>query len=1531
MSSPAELQLNNAQARLAAFNALRDGGSPPREAGIAAFPELPADIAAVTPTAVPQPTSVDSAAITPGKVSSDLLRSDLRTDLALKGVSRDTAVHIANEATKFAPETATVVEYKKAADAIERLKVGTKMGPVEQALANSDLVHDMEIIGATAYALVGNAQQSVFGMFAGESASDVLDRLWPDVDVRDDDGTVERKAVVPLALKAAGNAILSLGFDGFSYAMFGERKFAQKAEEAAVAFIDADYRDDMLTGQEVVEYWMTGHGLFAGRLPDKDTPEREVYDAVLREEVAANYTALADKKFGGVAMMGVALGGALGDVFADPTLLVSGAPGKVFEGARKVLPVSSRARMTGAIATRTGRLEHIMTAYNDAQEWVSKATEAHKARPTIDTARQLAHARKRMVTLKSDLDAFAAGPSETFVLPTSPRIHPDHIRPVHRAYHSVPYEQRKVAMTRFISSQLSDAKRNVKRLEKAIERARNESPDLMQTMFTPEQMGTDIGQLEERLKAAITHRDAWKETQRWAASRVKNPGARTSAFLDEGVSKMEPYQAETLTADGPLSRDQALSAITENIKRAVAQGVPEEEIIQWEHTYSEMLRANPDVMHNVVRSKKSSVDVLVETTEAQRRRVLSEDPTPLADFSRAEGSQVAQRVAYGPDQREVAAEAARVLAAGGEIDDVAFHGTGVDLYNSSYGEQLFPISGTEARAVANEWLGTEAFGTRIEAAQWQQSMAEKFGDFFARGLYPETWNIRPPGMLFNVREPMRVLQSVNPKLYTRVHNALNAQKFELTRMNEFFGRELKILGVYTEVNGSYVLNPENSRKFYDIMNMVPSGEKYDKALMALSEAERRSLRRIRQELDFMGDKLGLRNTDKYLEGYIDHVWDRHWNDHGARMQEIRGLGASTDVHSPHLMKRDGNTGYVHDLALSLDSYARAASRKLHFEPMYKDLDAAATLHLKTHPGDEWFRQYVDHMINNFKGRPSTVGQWVDLNMAALNARLRAHQKVVEISQKAGELYAKQGEVMGTVGRALSPLPGKVGKLGGAMQAEGVRIGELGSQMAVQGMPLYNIGDASRTAMGVTALIYSSVLGGSGRYFPMAVATGMATTGSRYGVFNTLRGILTMSTSEGRALAKASGLDKQWVQILEDAAWTKIGKLATNSPTFNGLTVLGPSISATENYIRGWTFHAAMGDMMRKHGFQTWKEVTEAGFARAYAHEALRITEEVNHLFGQLGKPPTFHRFSKSGSVAVTQFLSFIPKQAEELLSQTMKNPGKIAEYVMISGYLQRVAAKAGLDMSDYVGSGFLPGSPDEASSISMEVMISLLDHAHEMAALSMGEGDATQAAAAQRTLSRNLQNFLPYAVAVKRGKRTMDALRTGSLYADDTGKLLYEYDLGGFEWDESKSVAQNLVESYNPKYLRSEEGTGASEIPALRSGLNSPKQAVEREHYRALKSMARRRQYRRSEIARALEEMVNKGDGAGFNNQMRLAEQEGMIPPDLVDMVERSGFESAVPRLLIEQLRNTQSILDSAELEPEMRAKYELRYFQEGQ
>jgi hypothetical protein len=483
-------------------------------------------------------------------------------------------------------------------------------------------------------------------------------------------------------------------------------------------------------------------------------------------------------------------------------------------------------------------------------------------------------------------------------------------------------------------------------------------------------------------------------------------------------------------------------------------------------------------------------------------------------------------------------------------------------------------------------------------------------------------------------------------------------------------------------------------------------------------------------------------------------------------------------------------------------------------------------------------------------------------------------------------------------------------------------------MMARGFPMYRRGDVGRTAMGVSSLVYSSVLTGSGRYFPMAVSTALATTGSRYGLFRTAESILRMGTEDGRAMAKAAGVGRQWKKILESSEWSTMGRLASELPSFNGVTAVGPSISATENLIRGWTLHACLGDLMRKSGYSSWLDVERNGMANAFMHEATRTTEEVNHLFGIMGKPAGWTRNTKSGTAAATQFLSFIPKQTEELLSQAMRNPGHIGQYMMISGYLQRTAAKAGMDISNYVGMGFMPHSPEEATAVSFDTMAATLRMGGEHLALLSEYGDEQRAQQATDEWLRSLESFIPLGLAVKRAATGYETLRTGSVFSG--GRKVRQADLGEFKWDPSKSFIQNWMQL--PKGLMSADGSEAhpTELLALLSGLRSPQARLEQQSYAARLEQQSRRTRQHQNLAEALDQAVLSGDYTRYRKLLAQAIESGLVDPVNLSGVQRGAVELAVPRLLLNQLRGDQQLIDSYEQDRRNLIIWQLRFGRKG-
>jgi hypothetical protein len=234
--------------------------------------------------------------------------------------------------------------------------------------------------------------------------------------------------------------------------------------------------------------------------------------------------------------------------------------------------------------------------------------------------------------------------------------------------------------------------------------------------------------------------------------------------------------------------------------------------------------------------------------------------------------------------------------------------------------------------------------------------------------------------------------------------------------------------------------------------------------------------------------------------------------------------------------------------------------------------------------------------------------------------------------------------------------------------------------------------------GLTGLMWTGALVGNVRYPVMQIGTGLITTSSRFGLFRTYRGLMEMATPEGQALAKKIGTSESFKKIYESDAFSKFT---------NRLSKLG--ISQTEEFIRGTTALAAVDVYLNKFGFSTWDDAVRAGAHKAIMFEALKASEEVNHLFGAMGRPAWVTRTllpSRSLGIAATQFLSFIPKQSEELLFQLHQNPGKLIQHLALAGYMSRVAATGlGIDVTNYTGLGYLPTELDEVTAPAMDLMI----------------------------------------------------------------------------------------------------------------------------------------------------------------------------------------------------------------------------------
>ena len=207
--------------------------------------------------------------------------------------------------------------------------------------------------------------------------------------------------------------------------------------------------------------------------------------------------------------------------------------------------------------------------------------------------------------------------------------------------------------------------------------------------------------------------------------------------------------------------------------------------------------------------------------------------------------------------------------------------------------------------------------------------------------------------------------------------------------------------------------------------------------------------------------------------------------------------------------------------------------------------------------------------------------------------------------------------------------------------------------------------------------------------------------------------------------------------------------------------------------------------MTKLGISSWDELAETGMKSRVVHEALRSSLEVNHMFGALGRSPVIAQtVGKGPAVTATQFLSFIPKQSEELLSQFNRNPGNLAMYMAMSGWMSRIAAEElGMDLTDYVGLGYLPSTPGDLTSPGMDTIIAGMDWLS-----AVDKGDLEASARAVEDFAGSLDSMIPMIVAWKTASKKLEEFTTGRSY-NTRGEFDRPMEFGPMDFEASKQRA----------------------------------------------------------------------------------------------------------------------------------------------
>lgn len=1067
--------------------------------------------------------------------------------------------------------------------------------------------------------------------------------------------------------------------------------------------------------------------------------------------------------YGDIAMGAMALGDGLGEIIFDPVLIFGASQARVPSLLRGVvgrLAPGKHAAITSEIARRTNRLEDALDAVKAATADLEKAetlgrqqaASTEPARMSTEAAKKIVQKRAQLAHEKQWLSTFEdAGPNEQIIL-----------RSARRSEEALP---------------------PTSKIEEYVDLVQGKGgPTPVRGEFPIKKQAALFAEFEELQKGVKTMQN------RERISEIADELGKLGVLTDDEASVVGKLVIER----------QNLQALRKSVKGKGGKPVADrlKEVSNEIDNVLEKGRQSFILLNKVTKTRKvpREINEVVKELDEMRRLALSRDADMAIDFNKVDDLPLFQkRIILGPDDVEQSGDAMNhIIRTGGVgIDDVATTPTAIE-YRGLPGSQQGLINwralnlqndivkaerefnlinkqytlGTSSRRVIarqvhqarkslgllrkqnsnlpgnklildkirvfeKELVNLKAAGKKLPKdmkddfdASWlpkdtpgvmdtparYNTWLEKAGDTAIRSLYPgglitaNFGNTKMGQIIAPLREPQRFMETYDPALWDRVRSGHLRQRQMQTAMFDDVTAIAEEAGIMTRRSkwnpkkdwNEFKIDQKRNEQLFDLLDEPAGSEAHIALLEAADPRMVKAHDKVRKILEHAADQQGISDTNKYITGYIRHTITKDQFAGGARPIEYIGLPTKSEVFASHLLDRNGVDGYPRDALLAMDFYSRSMSRKIVAEPLFEDIIKSGGELAKKH-NNPMFQTYMNDLVHSMKGKPQFVGRKVD-----------------EI-------------------------------VGGALNADG--------------KARWQPGKIDRVLGGMTGLMYTGALGANPRYPIMQIATGIATTAGRFGIMRTSRALWSMATKEGQATNKAIGTYTEFLDIFEsDFARKLTTAIAKNVPAITPMGVM--TTAQTETYIRGVTAHAAIDMYMTKFGFASWGEARAAGFADRIAFEALRSAEEVNHMFGALGRSATATRTlapTKGTAISATQFLSFIPKQTEELLSQMNRSPGKIIEYMSMSGWISRIAAEElGIDLTSYVGLGYGPENPTDMTSPAVDVFIKGMD---VMEAMSKHDPKATSDAVTAYLSSA--QTLIPLIVAFESAGKAAERLATG--------------------------------------------------------------------------------------------------------------------------------------------------------------------------
>lgn len=1025
----------------------------------------------------------------------------------------------------------------------------------------------------------------------------------------------------------------------------------------------------------------------------------------------------------------------------------------------------------------------------------------------------------------------------------------------------------------------------------------------MDDMLAANKVNPTQASLNDLRKAAYQHAQnlAFKESRKdpgqfskitFAGGRKRAPESlsltKTNTYLEE-FALLSPTRAMTPAARKARLLAEVQSKVDDLVSR---QGVVGRMGPEAKKTYKKLdklrkkiRKSDPDNLDDLIRVEgfeevqrtvgSLAVDpILADELAAQRLRALREELPPVYDHSTIEMplEDVASR-ALSQDAGEGAGDALKVLVRGGTPDDVVGQPITLPTDHLIVKDEMIGVTSdglidlAKAQKTINKWNAKvakkrgqgkldlkydtgalPATNTPERIRDAVMDLRANAPDILAAGLYPGSYRWKAPGFLkaawYQMRPPQSTMRAVDPGAWDVWRNALQGYEVEMTRLQNKFHREMTRFGALAPQADDPLI--KGAAIELNISGPKVNQKLSEKGFALLNNPEDSEYFALLSSLTSDEQKTAIIN----LRAILDEMSD---------VQGITGTDKSI-------------AGYVHHVLDRKNMSKGAITPEMQgLSPQGKVFVA----HLLDRTGNAEFRPDMVSALDVYT-RASAKKLWIE------PALMQLKQRAKDISKQKGSNWYMQW--MDDFINDVNHQPSFAGHLadrflGGVLGAVNVN---------------YKAGSLSRLLANVAGMSYVSALAMNMKYPIMAIATALNTTGASKGIFRSAKGLFSTATPAGQLLVKQAGIDKQFSKIFDQTgiAARAIKKMAA-------VRAGVPSVNDTEALIRGMTVQAALDETATKMGYTNVGELMDSQYKNRAIFEAIRATEETNHYFGLGSRPPIFAKISRSGARIATLFQSFGPKQTEQVLRLTTENPGYIMRYMMLGGWLQRVAGEElGVDLSEYVGLGYRPTGTDDVTSPGSDALAAWFRWSAALTNTMFDGGDPNEFHKRTKELGKALESVVPFRVAMQQRARGIEAVSTGERRTE-SGALTRNLEMGP---GNVPGQMQDIMETF-----RTRKGE-RSELVANLVGMSSLQQRAGREATERVRSMARDQVFEELSLARAAVNAFHDDDFEEYDVKVQSLIDRGFNISDASTAIERDVEAGVLEGFLRELMENPKLI-----------------------